>query len=120
MATATGYRGTGSRIRVTAPSGGYVNKQIIAVRTGATGMIGVVIAALAASAVGDVQIDGEWELPKTTGTAEVFAVGDILYWDVADGKLTKVASANIKAGICTEAAAAAATTAVVKLIPSKA
>lgn len=119
---ATGdFKGTGDRIQWTAGSTAIAAGDVVVVRTGATGMIGVALTDIAATETGTVVIEGEVELTKnTTSGSGVFAVGAILYWDVADGNLSTQASANIKAGICTRASAAAATTGFVKLIPSKA
>lgn len=114
------YDSKGNRVKVTAGTAGYSAGDVVVVRSGATGMVGVAVADIAASAVGEVEIEGVHVLTKATGTANVFATGDIAYYDVADGNFSKQASANIKAGIATEAAAAAATTVKIKLIPSKA
>ena len=115
------YRGPGDRVTVTAGTGGYSSGDVVVVRSGATGMIGVAVADIAASAEGEAEITGVHELTSSTSTSiGVFAVGDIVYWDVAGAHCNSQASANVKAGICMEASAAAATTVKVKLIPSKA
>jgi|GEM_PF-3104013 len=115
------YKGTADRLAWTAASVAIASGAVVVVRTGATGMIGIALTAIAALGTGSVAIEGEFELTKnTTSGAGVFAVGAILYWDVADANVTTQASANIKIGICTRVSAAAATTGFVKLIPSKA
>lgn len=116
----TKYYGRGDVISYTAGSAGIDADDVVVVRTGATGMIGVALDDIAATEAGPVQIEGVFTLPKATGSVNAMAVGDIVYWDVADGNCQKVASANVKAGICVVAAVAAATTVQVKLIPSKA
>lgn len=93
----------------------------VVIRTGATGMIGVAVDDIAASGTGAVEITGVQKITKATTTAlGILALGDIAYWDIAGGHINSQASANIKAGIITTAAAAADTTANVLLIPSKA
>lgn len=115
------FKGSGDRIVWTAGTTAITAGSVVVVRSGATGMVGIAVTDIAASGTGVVQIEGEVEVTKnTTSGAGVFAVGAIIYWDVADANFSTQASANIKAGICTEAAAAAATTAKIKLIPSKA
>ena len=117
----TKYRGEGAIIMHTAGTAGRSSGDVVVVRTGATGMIGVATADAAASTAGPVAIEGVFELSKNvTSGAGVMAVGDILYWDIADGNISTQASANVKAGVCVKAAAAATTTVWVKLIPSKA
>ncbi|QNN23522.1 DUF2190 family protein [Planctomycetales bacterium ZRK34] len=122
-ATATYVRGEveGQRLRATAPSGGVVVNQVVVIRSGATGMIGVAITAASAGEEYTVAITGVWRITKnTTTSAGVFSQGDVVYLDVADANVSSQASANIKAGIAAAAAAAAETTADVLLIPSKA
>lgn len=111
--------GDGSTVRMTAPSGGYTSGQVVVVRSGATGMIGVVANDTAAGEEAVVHVDGEFLLPKKTGTAHAFSVGALGYWDVAEGNISSQASANVKAGIVTKAALAADTTVRIRLIPSK-
>ncbi len=115
------FKGEGERISVTAGTAGRTSGDVVVVRTGATGMIGVSLTTVAASAAGMVAIEGVFSLVSATGTTlGVFAVGDIVYWDIAGGHCNSQASANVKAGICMEASAAAAVLVKVKLLPSKA
>lgn len=117
----TKYIGEGSVLKYTAGTAAITANDVVVVRSGATGMIGVALTDIASSGTGSVAIEGVYEFTKATGTAlGVFDVGEIAYWDVAGGHINSQASANIKAGIVAEAAAAAATTVKVKLIPSKA
>lgn len=116
----TTYLGKGDRIPYTAGTGGASSGDVVAMRTGATGFVGVIVADIAASGTGEADIEGVFRLTKATGSVNVFAIGDIVYWDVTDGNCQAVGSANIKAGVAVAAAAAAATTVDVKLIPSKA
>jgi predicted RecA/RadA family phage recombinase len=77
-------------------------------------ILGVVLADIASGAVGSVKVTGVFSLAKDTST-EVDA-GDQLYWDAANAKLVKDATAGfVFAGIATEDAAEAATTAKVRL-----
>ena len=115
------YIGEGGRINYTAGTTAVSKGDVVVVRSGATGMIGVAIDDIAASGTGPVAIEGVFKITKSTATATgIFSVGDSLYWDVAGGHINSQASANVPAGICMEAAAAAATTVKIKLVPSKA
>jgi predicted RecA/RadA family phage recombinase len=78
-----------------------------------TTRIGVALEPIANTATGSVAIEGIWELPAITGTA--FAVGDALYWDVSESKLTTTSTDNIPAGWATQIKASAAATAFVKI-----
>nr|WP_321459611.1 DUF2190 family protein [uncultured Cohaesibacter sp.] len=59
--------------------------------------------------------EGAWELP-CLGTDEI-DVGDVLYWDAVNNRLTLTATDNTKVAIATEASAAAVTTVVAVIIP---
>ena len=52
--------------------------------------------------------EGIFDLPKATG--EVWAIGDLVYWDATNGVMTKTATANILAGCAYLAALSADTT----------
>jgi len=115
------YKGESDKIQFTIGTVAIAKGGVVVVRSGATGMVGIAQEDITASGTGTVAIEGNFEVTKdTTSGAGVFAVGAIVYWDVADAKFSTQASANVKAGICAVAAAAADTTAVIKLIPSKA
>lgn len=58
---------------------------------------------------------GKVTLPKAAPLA--IAVGDIVYWDVADGNLNKSSSGNTMCGFCIAAAASADTTVDIFLFP---
>jgi len=58
---------------------------------------------------------GKVTLPKAAPLT--IAVGDIVYWDVADGNLNKSASGNTMCGFCIAAAASADTTVDIFLFP---
>jgi predicted RecA/RadA family phage recombinase len=114
------YVSEGDRINYTTGTATVSAGGVVVVRTGATGMIGVAVNDIAASGTGPAQIEGVFELTKKAGTANVFAVGDVVYWDAAEGNISAQASANAKAGIAWEAAVAGDVLCKVKLIPSKA
>ncbi len=115
------YKGEGKRISITAGTAGRTSGDVVVVRSGATGMIGVSVTTVAASTAGEVEIEGVFKLTKdTTTTLGALTVGGIAYWDVAAGNVNSQASANIKIGIVMETVVAADTTVNVKLIPSKA
>lgn len=75
--------------------------------------IGVALEDIAAGATGSVTVTGVFEAAAVTGTA--FSVGDALYWDETQKKLTKTDTDNIPAGWATEPKASAGTAARVKI-----
>ncbi len=72
------------------------------VGAGTTGILGVAVANIANGAVGAVRVSGVVELPKLS--TDVVAVGDALYWDDTNKRLTKTATNNSFAGHATVAA----------------
>lgn len=78
-----------------------------------TGRIGIAADIIPIGAVGSLSVSGAWELPAETGVA--FAVGDPLYWDNTNKRLTKTASGNTPAGWCIAAKASAAAIASTKI-----
>lgn len=60
---------------------------------------------------------GPVEFPKSPAVAA--GVGDVYYFDVADGNVNESATDNFKVGICIEAAAQAATAVLIELGENK-
>lgn len=75
--------------------------------------IGVALEDIAPEAKGGVRLVGIWTLPAVNNAA--FAVGDQLFWDTTEKKLTKVDSDTVPAGMCTLAKVASGTVASVKI-----
>lgn len=98
-------------ITLTAPTGGWVKDELIIIRTGTSGLCGVVTNTVAAGEEVAVKVKGEFELPANAGTGLTFAVGDILYRKASDKKLTKTSTSNTRAGYCTAAKTALGTSA---------
>jgi len=74
-------------------------------------LIGVAVKDIAASAKGALAIDGGvWTMPKDTTSSAALSAGELVYWDATNEVVTTTASANIKFGFVTLAAAAAAAT----------
>lgn len=121
IATYLGGEVPGTRIVMTAGSGGVTAGNAVVVRSGATGMVGIALTTAAAGETYTVAITGRWRVAKNTTTgAGVLSIGDVAYLDIADDNFSTQASANIKAGIASAAAAATDTTLDLLLIPSKA
>jgi predicted RecA/RadA family phage recombinase len=75
---------------------------------------GIAIADIAATTGrGSLSLEGVYECPKDGD--EAFAQGDALYYDAADGTVTKTAAGNTPFGIAFEAAAEAAVVCVARL-----
>ncbi len=80
-----------------------------------TNLIGVWADAVASGAQGTIAIEGVFLLTNATGVA--FTLGQALYWDAGNDRLTSVATNNIPAGVAAAAAASGDTTARIKLEP---
>lgn len=103
---------SGDRLTVTSPSGGTTSGAGVLIGTNLFGV------AETTSLAGDtvaVQVEGEFTLPSDTGTA--YAVGDSLYWDNTNKRVTKTSASNTKVGYATAVKGSAATSASVLLIP---
>ncbi len=78
-----------------------------AVAAGDVVVIGEIVAvapvAIAASALGSVDVEGEFDFPKATGSASAIAAGAKVYWDAGNEVVTTTAGANKVAGYTTEA-----------------
>jgi len=77
--------------------------------------VGVAPRAIAASALGALDVEGEFTFPKDTGSASALTVGTKVYWDAVNEVVTTTASTNKVVGHVTKAAAAADATVRVKL-----
>ncbi|QNU67257.1 DUF2190 family protein [Ruminiclostridium herbifermentans] len=100
----------GERIDYTNSTSGAIGyKDIIPLVT----RIGIAQEDIAIGATGTVAVTGVIELPADNTAA--FAVGEQLYWDSTNNKLTKTANSNIPAGWCTEPKATSSVTAKLKI-----
>lgn len=73
-----------------------------------TNRAGVALVDIANSASGSVQLEGVFEVAKTTGAT--WSVGQALYVDSSTGKATTVSTGNVPAGFAFAAAGSSATT----------
>jgi len=78
-----------------------------------TNRIGIAVVDIEADDSGEVQIEGVFELTKTTGQA--WTVGQQLYWDATNSAVTTTAGANQAAGVAAEIVASATATGNVKI-----
>lgn len=101
----------GVNITVAAPVGGVTSGQLVIVGS----LIGVASTTQAAGANVEIATTGVYELPKVA--ADDIAVGDLLYWDSAQSKLTRIPATGSKplVGVAVKAAGAGATTVRCKL-----
>lgn len=105
----TNYVGEGDALTLVAP---------YAVNSGGgaqfgNNLFGVAVTTLASGATGVFRSEGVFDLTKNTTGA--FAVGDRLYWDNTNKRLTTTTTGNICVGIAVEAAATTASTGRIKL-----
>lgn len=80
------------------------------------GIFGVAQADAANGATVVLVLEGIWTLPKEAPL--VINLGDRLFWDNTNKRLTKTATSNLAVGVATVAAVSAATTVTVRLAPS--
>lgn len=77
-----------------------------------TSRIGIAAGDIAASAVGALAVEGVFEIDKTASLA--ISLGDAVYFDTTNKKITKT-NTDVPAGWAIKAAAAADTTVLVKI-----
>lgn len=76
------------------------------------GLFGVAVSSCASGSTGVMSINGVYTgLVKASGTGEAWAVGDRLYWDDTNKRLTKTSTSNFAVGVALEAIGTAVTTA---------
>lgn len=111
------YLRKGNRIPYSNSGSAISAGDVVPLASGSTGMCGVAVTDIAATTgTGEIEIEGEFTVDKATG--EAFTVGQIVYWDDSNNNATGTSSTTFyRLGRVTEAAASAATTAKVKLIP---
>ena len=80
------------------------------------GLIGVATQAIAANAKGALAVEGTFDFPKTSGSAgEAITIGKKLYWNASSEVATATAGSNKQLGYAEQAAAASATTVLVRM-----
>jgi len=80
-------------------------------------LVGVAVDDIAANRKGALYVEGVFDVPKDTTSTSALAAGTIVYWNDAEDIVTSVAGILKRFGKVVIAAAAAAATVRVKLIP---
>lgn len=75
--------------------------------------IGVALGDIPAHETGSVSVTGVWIVPKLS--TDVVAMGDLLYWDADDFRMTTTAGGNVQAGYAAAAAGAGAAAVRIKI-----
>lgn len=109
MADATYVHGTQDKIDYTPTSATDAGTVIVQ-----GDLVGITNLDIEADRLGALSISGVWDITKDTSTAHT--VGQKVYWDDTNKKLTTTASGNKRIGTVLEAADAAAETARVLLV----
>jgi predicted RecA/RadA family phage recombinase len=101
----------GKTVTVIAPSGGVSGGDLVVIGS----IIGVAAFDAAEAAEVEVATEGVFTLPKAS--ADDVSAGNLLYWDSAQGELTKTAGTGSKplVGVATKAAGSGVTTVACKL-----
>lgn len=103
------YIQSGRALDVIVPAGGCTAGKGIQIGV----MFGVAAVTAVATATASIEIEGVFDLDKTTGQA--WTLGAALYWDDTAKKVTTTVSTNIKIGVCALAALSADTIGRVRL-----
>ena len=111
---ATNIESAGTRITVTAPSGGVVSGQYFNVGNA----FGIALSNAASGANVAMETGAVCTLRKLNGASTSYAQGALLYWDATNSNVTISATSNRLIGVATVAGANADTTATVRLNPS--
>jgi predicted RecA/RadA family phage recombinase len=103
----------GNRVPYSNTGAAIGSKQVVVIRSGSAGMIGITESSIpATTGTGVLAIGGGdervWNLPKKSG--DVFVQGAIVYWDSGNSRCTSTSSGNTRCGVADVAAASAATT----------
>lgn len=110
MATAYRVKSGNPSIDYT-PSGAVAAGDIVV----AGELVGVARDAIAANALGSLDVEGEFLFPKSTGSASALTVGTKVYWDASGAVVTTTASSHKVAGHVSKAAAATDSTVRIRL-----
>ena len=102
----------GDSFQIPAPSALASGAGVLIAGSGATGVFAVALQTVASGALVEVRIDGVFDLPKATGAV---TLGQLIYWDDTNKRVTTVSTSNTKIGIATLAAASGDATARVRL-----
>ncbi|WP_319532854.1 DUF2190 family protein [uncultured Cohaesibacter sp.] len=108
---ATNYIKAGKSPDMIAPVGGVTSSTAFLMG----GFFGVAGGSAAEGESFVLHTEGIWELPCLS--TDVVAIGDTLYWDDDNSRLTTTSTDNTKVGIAYTAKAAAATAVQIKLLP---
>lgn len=109
------YVQEGTALDLTAPTGGVISG--VAYKIGALIVVAAVTAAAAESFVG--YTEGVYDLAaEGAASAQDLAVGDLVYYDATNKRVTKTATANTLCGVAVAVKATLATVARVKLVPT--
>ncbi|MFW6299489.1 MAG: DUF2190 family protein [Oceanicaulis sp.] len=106
---AKNFKQDGRYVDVDAPAGGVSSGDLVKVGS----VFGVAQTDADAGDTVTLDTQGVYELP--VASAVVVAVGDALYWDVADGEFNKTAASNWFLGVAVTAAGNGVTSAQVRL-----
>jgi predicted RecA/RadA family phage recombinase len=112
VATATWKKGYGRTVAYTPVSAVTAGDVVVQ-----SNLVGVAPNDIAANALGTLVIEGIYTFPKTAGTGEAIAAGDLVYWDAGGEVMTETVSGNTRAGVAELAAGDSATTVDVVLVP---
>lgn len=102
------FRQDGSRMRYTAGAD-ITSGDVVVVGS----RIGIATADIANGAVGELAMEGVFELAKKS--ADTFTQGAVVYWDNTNDELTTTSTDNTLAGYVTEAAASSVVLAKIKI-----
>jgi predicted RecA/RadA family phage recombinase len=91
------YRAAGRRLAYTNAGGAIVSGAVVALVAGASGYLGIAVTDIAATTgQGELETEGVHEL--TALSTATWSVGQTIYWDVGNSRLTNASTGNTRAG----------------------
>lgn len=108
------FRATGRRLAYSNTGGAISSGGVVALVTGASGYIGIAVTDIAATTgTGELETEGVHELAALS--TATWSVGQTIYWDVGNNRLTNASTGNTRAGRAATAKTNGQTTGQVKL-----
>jgi predicted RecA/RadA family phage recombinase len=81
-------------------------------------LFGVAVDTVASGSTGVFALNGVYDITKNTGAGESYTLGQRLFWDNTNKRITSTSTSNVAVGLCVVAAATGDATARIKLAGS--
>ncbi|MDP3853158.1 DUF2190 family protein [Phenylobacterium sp.] len=105
----------GSPIDITAPSGGTTSGVGVLLNL----LFGIAVTTNVAGDAVAIHVSGVFDhIAEGAGSGQAFAVGELVYWDNTNKRMTKTSTSNTKVGVAVAAKLTADTTVRLRLVPT--